>query len=150
MSAINQNEHNVKRTILNLKKTFFSALQDFKQNYINYNLYRNVDEYKNIYYTNKEQLQELNSNLYDLIEQIKGKIATNNANNKREIESVSESKQTFDVSIDYLKNISDGYRASGVLIDDYDEIYNQHFYENFQIIIGIVLLLAITYKMRNI
>jgi hypothetical protein len=150
MSEINQNEHNVKRTILNLKKTFFSALKDFKQNYINYNLYRNVDEYKNIYYTNKEQLQELNSNLYDLIEQIKGKIATNNANNEREIESVSESKQTFDVSIDYLKNISDGYRASGVLIDDYDEIYNRQFYENFQIIIGIVLLLAITYKMRNI
>ncbi len=70
MSKINENENNVKNNILNLKKTFFSALDDFKQNYVNYNLYRNVDEYKNIYYANKEQLQELNSKLYDLIEQI--------------------------------------------------------------------------------
>ena len=73
MSKINANENNVKTDILNLKKSFFSALDDFKQNYVNYNLYRNVDEYKNVYYTNKEQLQELNSKLYDLIEQIKKK-----------------------------------------------------------------------------
>jgi hypothetical protein len=150
MSKINENENNVKNNILNLKKTFFSALDDFKQNYVNYNLYRNVDEYKNIYYANKEQLQELNSKLYDLIEQIKGKISYNHSNNQREIESVAESKKTLNVSMNDLKNISDKHRASGVLIDDYDEIYNKHFYENFQIIIGIGILMAITYKMRNI
>jgi hypothetical protein len=147
---INENENNVKEKIIDLKKSFLLALKDFKQNYINYNLNNDVDEYKNIFFTSKYQLQEINSNLYDLTEQIKKKILLNHSKNENELKSLSESKELYNISIDELENVKDKSRASNVLIDDYKEMYNKQFYENFQLVLGIVLLSFITYKMKNI
>jgi len=147
---INENENDAKEKIINLKKSFLLALNDFKQNYINYNLNDNVDEYQNIFFTSKTQLQELNSNLYDLTEKIKNKILTNHKKNQNEIKSLSESEELYNVTIDELKNASDKSRASNVLNDDYQDMYNEQFYKNFQLILGVIILSFVTYKMKNI
>jgi predicted methyltransferase len=147
---INENENDAKEKIINLKKSFLLALNDFKQNYINYNLNDNVDEYQNIFFTSKSQLQELNSDLYDLTEKIKNKILTNHKKNQNEIKSLSESEELYNVTIDELKNASDKSRASNVLNDDYQDIYNEQFYKNFQLILGVIILSIVTYKMKNI
>jgi hypothetical protein len=147
---INENENDAKEKIINLKKSFLLALNDFKQNYINYNLNDNVDEYQNIFFTSKSQLQELNSNLYDLTEKIKNKILTNHKKNQNEIKSLSESEELYNVTIDELKNASDKSRASNVLNDDYQDMYNEQFYKNFQLILGVIILSFVTYKMKNI
>jgi hypothetical protein len=150
MSKINENENNEKKKILNLKKTFLMALKNFQENYINYNLNIDNDEYKNIFFTSKSQLQELNSNLFKLTSQMKNKILSNYLNNQNEIKSLKESKKTYEVTIDQLNNVGDKNRASNILIDDYQDIYDKQFYQNFQIIIGIFILSFITYKMKNI
>jgi hypothetical protein len=150
MSKINENENNEKKKILNLKKTFLTALKNFQENYINYNLNIDNDEYKNIFFTSKSQLQELNSNLFKLTSQMKNKILSNYLNNQNEIKSLKESKKTYEVTIDQLNNVGDKNRASNILIDDYQDMYDKQFYQNFQIIIGIFILSFITYKMKNI
>ena len=147
---IDENKNDMKEKIIDLKKSFLLALKDFKQNYINYNLNNDIDEYKNIFYTSKYQLQEINSNLYDLTEQIKKKILLNHSNNQNELKSLSESKELYNISIDELENVKDKSRASNILNDDYEEMYNKQFYENFQLVLGIGLLSLITYKMKNI
>jgi hypothetical protein len=147
---IDENKNDMREKIINLKKSFLLALKDFKQNYINYNLNNDIDEYKNIFYTSKYQLQEINSNLYDLTEQIKKKILLNHSNNQNELKSLSESKELYNISIDELENVKDKSRASNILNDDYEEMYNKQFYKNFQLVLGIVLLSLITYKMKNI
>jgi hypothetical protein len=147
---INENENDAKEKIINLKKSFLLALNDFKQNYINYNLNDNVDEYQNIFFTSKSQLQELNSDLYDLTEKIKNKILMNHVKNQNEIKSLSESEELYNVTIDELKNASDKSRASNVLNDDYQDMYNEQFYKNFQLILGVIILSFVTYKMKNI
>jgi hypothetical protein len=147
---INKNENDVKEKIINLKKSFSLALKDFKQNYINYNLNNDVDEYKNIFFTSKSQLQELNSHLYDLTEQMKNKILFNHAKNLNEMKSLSESKELYNVTIDELQNTGDKSRASNILIDDYQNTYDKQFYKNFQLILGVFILSFITYKMKNI
>jgi hypothetical protein len=147
---INENENDAKDKIKNLKKSFLLALKDFKQNYVNYNLNNDVDEYKNIFFTSKSQLQELNSHLYDLSDQIKHKILSNHYKNQNEIKSVSESKELFNLTMDELYNAKDKSRASNTLNDDYQDIYDKQFYKNFQLIIGIIILSFITYKMKNI
>lgn len=147
---INQNENDMKEQIINLKKTFLMALKDFKNNYVNYNLNNDVDEYKNIFLTSKSQLQEINSNLYDLTEQMKNKILFNHEKNQNEIKSLSESKEIYNITVNQLKDVGDKNRASNILVDDYDDIYNKQFYINFQIILGVFILSFITYKMKNI
>ena len=147
---INQNENDMKEQIINLKKTFLMALKDFKNNYVNYNLNNDVDEYKNIFLTSKSQLQEINSNLYDLTEQMKNKILFNHEKNQNEIKSLSESKEIYNITVNQLKDVGDKNRASNILVDDYDDIYNKQFYINFQIILGVFILSFVTYKMKNI
>lgn len=150
MSKINNDENDAKQNIMDLKKTFLIALEKFKENYVNYNLNNNNDEYKNIFLTSKSQLQELNSNLFNLTNQIKNKILLNHTNNENEIKSIKESEKMYDVTIDQLNNVGDEYRASNILIYDYQDIYDKQFYKNFQIIIGITVLSFIIYKMKNI
>jgi hypothetical protein len=150
MSKITNNENDTKKNILNLKKTFLIALKTFEQNYINYNLNNDNDEYKNIFFTSKSQLQELNTNLFNLTNQIKNKILSNHKKNHDEIKSLKESKEMYNVTINKLQNVGDESRASNILIDDYQDMYDKQFYKNFQIIIGIFALSFITYKMKNI
>ena len=147
---INENENDVKDKIKNLKKSFLLALKDFKQNYVNYNLNKDVDEYKNIFFTSKSQLQELNSHLYDLSEQIKNKILSNHHKNQNEIKSISESNELYNLTIDELNSAKDKSRASNTLTNDYDDMYDRQFYKNFQLILGVIVLSFITYKMKNI
>jgi|688.fasta_scaffold25744_5 hypothetical protein len=147
---INKNENDVKDKIQNLKKSFLLALKDFKQNYVNYNLNNNIDEYKNIFFTSKYQLQELNTNLYDLTDQIKNKILLNHSNNQNEIKSLFESKELYNITTDKLQNTTDKSRASNILNDNYQDIYDKQFYKNFQLILGVCVLSFITYKMKNI
>jgi hypothetical protein len=147
---INENENDVKEKIKNLKKSFLLALKDFKQNYVNYNLNNEVDEYKNIFFTSKYQLQELNTNLYDLTEQIKNKILLNHVKNQNEIKSLSESKELYNITNNKLQNVKDKNRASNILNDDYQDMYDNQFYKNFQLIMGVCILSFITYKMKNI
>jgi hypothetical protein len=137
---INENDNDVKEKIINLKKSFLLALKDFKKNYVNYNLNDDVDEYKNIFFTSKYQLQEMNSDLYDLTEQMKKKILFNNTTNQNELKSLSESKKAYNTTIDELQNTRDENRASNLLNNDYKEMYDKQFYKNFQLILGIILL----------
>lgn len=147
---INENENDIKEKILNLKKSFLMALKDFKKNYVNYKLNEDIDEYKNLFLTSKSQLQEINTNLYDLTEQIKNKIISNYEKNKDERQSLMESKELYDITLDNLENVRDKSRASKLLNNDYREIYNKQFYQNFELIFGMVILSFITYKMKNI
>lgn len=147
---IDQNENDVKDKIVDLKKSFLLALKDFKKNYVNYKLNTDVDEYKNIFLTSKSQLQEINTQLYDLTEQIKNKIIINHNKNQDERQSLIDSKELYDDTLDKLENVKDKNRASNLLIDDYKEMYNKQFYKNFEIILGIIILSFITYKMKNI
>ena len=92
----------------------------------------------------------MNTNLFDLTNQMKNKILSNHSNNQNEIKSLEESEKMYDITIDQLNNVGDKNRASNILIDDYQDMYDKQFYNNFQIIIGIFVLSFITYKMKNI
>ena len=150
MSKINYDENEIKKNIMDLKTTFLMALKKFKENYVNYNLNNDNDEYENIFLTSKFQLQELNSNLFNLTNQMKNQILLNHSNNENEIKSIKESEKIYDVTIDQLNNVGDENRASNILIYDYKDMYDKQFYKNFQIIIGITALSFIIYKMKII
>lgn len=148
MSIIDNDDE--KKNIMSLKKTFLIALNNFKDNYVNYNLNSDNDEYKNIFLKSKHQLQEINSVLFDLSNQMKYKILSNHSKNQHEIESIKQSEETYNVTINKLINVGDKNRASNKLVDDYQDMYERQFYKNFQIICGVFVISFLTYKMKNI
>jgi hypothetical protein len=148
MSTINN--FNKKNDILSLKKTFSFALNNFKDNYINYKLNSDNDEFKNIFLKSKNQVQEIDSDLVHLSEEIINQILTNDINNENEIKSIEESEEIYDITVNKLNNIGDKNRASNKLINDYEDIYERQFYKNFQIICGVFVMAFLTYKMKNI
>lgn len=135
-----------KNKILSLQQTFLIALDNFEDNYINYQLNIDNDEYKNIFLKSKSQLQEIMSNLSDLSEEMYNSTSSNHSNNQYEIEI----EEPYDVTIDKLNNIGDKNRASNKLVDDYQDMYERQFYKNFQIILGVFVISFLTYKMKNI
>jgi hypothetical protein len=77
-----------KNKILSLQQTFLIALNNFEDNYINYQLNIDNDEYKNIFLKSKSQLQEIMSNLSDLSEEMYNSTSSNHSNNQYEIEYI--------------------------------------------------------------
>ena len=56
----------------------------------------------------------------------------------------------YDITVDKLNNIGDENRASNILVNDYQDMYERQFYKNFQIICGIFVMSFLTYKIKNI
>lgn len=152
MSKINQNgsEYDSSEKINNLKKSFNFALKDFKKNYVSYNLNPSIETYKNNLYTSKNQLQEINSKIYDLTENIKKGIIDYYEKNQNNIKSLSESKELYELSTDELINLNDKNKASKILNEDYNDIYDKQFYYNLEIFIGILIIIGLTYKLKTI
>jgi len=152
MSKINQNgsEYDSSEKINNLKKSFNFALKDFKKNYVSYNLNPSIETYKNNLYTSKNQLQEINSKLYDLTENIKKGIIDYYEKNQNNIKSLSESKELYELSNDELINLNDKNKASKILNEDYNDIHDKQFYYNLEIFIGILIIIGLTFKLKTI
>ncbi len=150
MAEIYQNNYDLSEKILGLKKTFSSILKDFKKNYINYNLNPTNDEYRNILDTNKQQLQEINTKLYDLTNNIKNSMIQYYETNKDEIKALSTSKDIYNSSLTELNNLSDTSNATSILNDDYKDTYNKYFFYNLELFIGILIVAGITMKLKQI
>jgi hypothetical protein len=150
MSEIQQNNYDLSEQILELKKTFSSVLKDFKKNYINYNLNPTNNEYRNILDTNKQQLQEINTKLYDLTKNIKNSMIQYYETNKDEIQALSNSKNTYNSTLAELNNLNDTSNATSILNDDYKDIYNKYFFYNLELFIGILIVAGITIKLKQV
>ena len=150
MAEIYQNNYDLSEQILGLKKTFSSILKDFKKNYINYNLNPTNDEYRNILDTNKQQLQEINTKLYDLTKNIQKSMIQYYETNRDEIQALSISKDTYNSSLAELNNLNDTSNATSILNDDYKDTYNKYFFYNLELFIGILIVVGITMKLKQI
>lgn len=150
MAEIHQNNYDLSEQILGLKKTFSSILKDFKKNYINYNLNPTNDEYRNILDTNKQQLQEINTKLYDLTKNIKNSMIQYYETNRDEIQALSTSKDTYNSSLAELNNLNDTSNATSILNDDYKDTYNKYFFYNLELFIGILIVAGITMKLKQV
>ena len=150
MAEIYQNNYDLSEQILGLKKTFSSILKDFKKNYINYNLNPTNDEYRNILDTNKQQLQEINTKLYDLTKNIQKSMIQYYETNRDEIQALSISKDTYNSSLAELNNLNDTSNATSILNDDYKDTYNKYFFYNLELFIGILIVAGITMKLKQV
>jgi len=129
-----------------LNDKFYSILDEFKKYYIFFNKNPEVDEYQRMF-----------SNIKDNIESINSQLFTINTNLQQTIDDINIKIQEVNVEIQKektknikLKNnvgiINDKKASSDIMIDNYKELYNNKYYFNVTILIGILIILILFYK----
>jgi hypothetical protein len=123
-----------------IQTQFFSVLKDFQKYFVYYHKNPEVNEFQQQLETSKGQLQILSdqllqttSQIHANIRQLEGKMES--VSKQLEMEKMKNEKLTN--SAVHLENTQNG---SEILIDDYKSKYNQQYYRNVRLYIGILLM----------
>jgi hypothetical protein len=148
MGPAKQNEEKI--TII--KTQFFSALDDFKKYYVYYNKNPEVNEFQNYYTNSKSQIQSMTKDLFLLTNSIDKSIE--NLDSQMQVVSLKlEDEKNLNVELTKLfKDLNNTKNGSELLINDSKEEYNQQYYYNWEMIIGILIaggLLTFLFKSKT-
>ena len=133
--------------IKNIKSQFFSALDDFKKYYVYYNKNPEVNEFQNYYENSKSQLQTMSRELF---------LITNNID--KNIEILDKNMSTIGVKLEDEKklngelkkisyNLENTQNGSVILIDDSKGNYNMQYYNNWEMLFGIIIVSVLLVKL---
>ena len=133
--------------INNIKTQFFSALDDFTKYYVYFNKNPEVNEFQNFYANSKSQLQTMSKELF---------LITNNINKIIEeidihVSSISiklqDEEELYNKLMELLENIDNTQDGSQILNDDSKKKYNDQYYKNIEISMGIIIGIILLVKL---
>jgi hypothetical protein len=126
-----------------IQNQFFSVLDDFKKYYVYYHKNPEVSEFQNFFMSSKSNLQSLNNELYMLtngiqsnIEKLSEKITTLQGKLKNE-------KVLYNTLDKLSSNIN--IKGSTIMKNDQKTLYNQQYFMNVEMIVGVFLSGSILY-----
>ena len=149
MAPAKQNEEKI-----NIIKTqFFSALDDFKKYYVYFNKNPEVNEFQNYYANSKSQLQSMTRDLFLLTNSIDKSIE--NLDSQMQLVSLKlEDEKKLNIELTKLFNdLNNTKEGSEVLINDSKEEYNQQYYNNWEMVLGIFIAsvtLTVLFKTKTV
>jgi hypothetical protein len=144
---MNLKAHKFDEKIKNIKNRFFSALADFQKYYVFYNKNPEVDEYQNFFINSKGQLQGLNSDMFLVTNNIQTKIKDLDAEMQVTSKKLQAEKELNGELLTLINRIQTTQDGSAIMIDDAKDEYNTQYYKNWELFIGILILLGISIKM---
>ena len=138
--------------ITNINSQFFSALDDFKKYYVYFNKNPEVNEFQNYYANSKGQLQSMTSELFLTTNNIDKSIEMLNSQMQSVTAKLTDEKKLNIQLKKVLKDLYNTKEGSEELIDDSKEEYNQQYFYNWEIIVGIFIVsgvLTYVFKSKN-
>jgi hypothetical protein len=133
--------------INNIKTQFFSALDDFTKYYVYFNKNPEVNEFQNFYANSKSQLQTLSrqlflttNDIYKIIEELDKKVSLIS-------KKLKEEEELYKKLMELEENIDNTQDGSQILIDDSKKKYNDQYYTNIQIFMGIIISIFLLVKL---
>ena len=126
--------------INSINSQFFAALDDFKKYYVYYNKNPEVNEFQNYYSSSKGQLQSLSANLFSTTNNIDKSIDDLNTSMEEVAVDLEKEKELNKKLSDILTNLENTKNGSQILIDDSKTEYNIQYYQNIEILIGVVIV----------
>lgn len=133
--------------INNIKTQFISALDDFTKYYVYFNKNPEVNEYQNFYANSKSQLQTISRQLFSttnnidkMIEELDNQVSSISMKLKGE-------EELYKKLIELAENINNTQDGSQILIDDSKKKYNDQYYQNIQIFVGIIIGIVLLVKL---
>jgi len=136
----------------NIRNQFFSALDDFKKYYVYFNKNPEVNEFQNYYANSKGQLQSMTSELFLTTNNIDKSIDMLNSQMQSVTVKLTDEKKLNIQLKKVLKDLYNTKEGSEELIDDSKEEYNQQYFYNWELIMGIFIvsgLLTYVFKTKN-
>jgi hypothetical protein len=143
---MNLKAHKFDEKIKNIKNSFFSALADFQKYYVFYNKNPEVDEYQNFFINSKGQLQGLNSDMFLVTNNIQKKIKDLDAEMQVTSKKLQAEKELNEELLTLINRIQTTQDGSAIMIDDAKDEYNTQYYKNWELFIGILIILGISIK----
>jgi hypothetical protein len=132
--------------IQTLKDQFYPILSDYKQAFVNTNVYPDVDEYQSIYASSKTNLDTVLSGIFSVKTSIENDLVTL----KNKLLDLDK-KITYEKSLNTKLNkqygqLSGDNNGSDVMLDDSKKMYQTQYVANVTLFIGIFLLTCVIYK----
>jgi hypothetical protein len=127
------------------KEQFFAVLDDYKKSYVTAHLYPSVDEYKYTNQTILSQLEKIASDLFSMLNTLQQKIQVI----KKELSEMNDDivinkKKNESLLLKY-QNIEAERNGSTEMLTDSKTMFNEQYYSNLYIILGILLVLFFFY-----
>ena len=129
--------------IQSIKTQFFSALDDFKKYYVYYNKNPEVDEFQNYYANSKGQLQTMSKELFLTTNSIDKHIEILDNEMKDIAVKLEDEKKSNDKMEKMFINLQNTKNGSTILIEESKEEYNNQYYANWEMILGIFVVSGI-------
>jgi hypothetical protein len=121
-----------------IKTQFFSALDDFKKYYVYHYKNPEVNEFQNYYATSKGQLQSLSTNLSGLTKAINQHILGLDNHLSTLATQLQKEKQLYHKISGLASDLTATQNGSELLIHDSKTNYNNQYYSNWELILGIM------------
>lgn len=135
--------------IKTIKSSFFAALDDFTKYYVYYHKNPEVDEFQNFFANSKGQLQKLNSDMFLVTNNIQQKIKNLDVEMQQVSHTLKDEKELNGELLTLINRVQTTQDGSAVMIDDAKDEYNIQYYKNWELFLGIVILLSISVKLLN-
>jgi hypothetical protein len=133
-----------------IKSTFKSVLDDYKKYYVFYHAHPEVNEYQNYYLQSKTQLNNLAKELFDISKTIHIKIDELSDETSDVYNNLKEERFNYDELSTKVNSLTGTKSGSEILINDFKEKYNEQFYNNVEIFLGVLLVgLAMKYTFSS-
>lgn len=139
MKVVNETEL-TKQKIDGIKSSFLSVLDNYKKYYVFYNANPNVEEYQKSYFEAKNQLSSLAKELTDIIFRTYNKINNLNDESSQLYKNINENRVEYGILNNKVQNLKNVDQGSKILINDYKQKYNDQFYYNLELFLGILLV----------
>jgi hypothetical protein len=129
------------------KDRFFSALDDFKKYYVFYHKNPEVDEYQNFFTNSKNQLQNLNADIFLVTNNIQKNIKDLDMEMRAVTTKLNDEKELNEELLKLINRIKTTQDGSAIMIDDAKDEYNIQYYKNWEMFMGIVIFMGISVKL---
>ena len=139
---MNSSIYNEKIATLTTQYNFLIA--DFIKYYVFTNKNPSVNEYKNLYNNNIQQIQLIFDDLVALKTNIEAEVSQMNSYVELITTEINNNVQIYDNLFTEKKQSSNTRDGSVFLIDESKELYNTQYYLNVELWIGIIILIFIS------
>ena len=146
---MNPHANKFNEKITTIKDSFFSALDDYKKYYVFYHKNPEVDELQNFFVNSKGQLQKLNSDIFLVTNTIQKKIKDLDTEMQTVTYKLNDEKELNGELLKLINRVQTTQDGSAIMIDDAKDEYNMQYYANWELFIGIIVVMGISVKLLN-
>lgn len=123
--------------ISTIEKTYKSAIDDLKNYYILSETYPNNDEYRNFFNNIKTEIEQYSLSLVNISKDIMRELKNIETNVIDKSNKLENQKKIYEKLSKIYNDLEQKQNGSSLFINDSKELYNEQYYRNLHLFVGI-------------